>query len=56
MSERRIVRTYYALAGVYTLAASLIWAINTLFLLDAGLDIGEVFVANAAFSVGMVVF
>jgi MFS family permease len=56
VSERRIVRTYYALAGVYTLAASLIWAINTLFLLDAGLDIGEVFVANAAFSVGMVVF
>ena len=44
------------LAGLYTLAASLIWAVNTLFLLDAGLDIGEVFVANAFFSVGMVVF
>lgn len=52
----RIVRTYYALAGVYTLAASLIWSVNTLFLLDAGLSIGEVFVANAAFSVGMVLF
>lgn len=45
-----------ALAGLYTLAASLIWSVNTLFLLDAGLAIGEVFVANALFSVGMVVF
>jgi MFS family permease len=30
--------------------------VNTLFLLDAGLSIGEVFVANAAFSLGMVLF
>lgn len=44
------------LAGLYTLAASLIWGVNTLFLLDAGLSIGEVFVVNAAFSAGMVVF
>jgi len=44
------------LAGTYTLAASLIWSVNTLFLLDAGLSIGEVFVANSIFSVGMVLF
>lgn len=44
------------LAGLYTLAASLIWSVNTLFLLDAGLSIGEVFVANALFSAGMVLF
>lgn len=44
------------LAGMYTLAASLIWSVNTLFLLDAGLGIGEVFIANAMFSAGMVVF
>ncbi len=44
------------LAGLYTLAASLIWGVNTLFLLDAGLSIGEVFVANAVFSAGMVLF
>ena len=56
VSARRIVRTYYVLAGLYTLAASLIWSVNTLFLLDAGLDIGEVFVANAFFSAGMVIF
>ncbi|MGI9603223.1 MAG: MFS transporter [Acidimicrobiales bacterium] len=51
-----IVRSYYTLAGLYTLAASLIWPVNTLFLLDAGLSIGEVFVANACFSAGMVLF
>lgn len=44
------------LAGLYTLSASLIWSVNTLFLLDAGLGIGEVFIANALFSVGMVLF
>lgn len=51
-----ILRTYYTIAGLYTLAASLIWGVNTLFLLDAGLDIFEVFVANAAFTAGMVLF
>lgn len=44
------------LVGLYTLAASLIWSVNTLFLLDAGLSIAEVFIANAAFSAGMVLF
>lgn len=56
VTDRQIVRSYHLLAGLYTLAASLIWGVNTLFLLDAGLSIGEVFVANAAFSAGMVVF
>lgn len=52
----RLVRRYYAYAGIYTLAASIIWGVNTLFLLDAGLSIAEVFIANAAFSVGTVLF
>ncbi|MEN8235783.1 MAG: MFS transporter [Actinomycetota bacterium] len=52
----RLVRRYYTYAGIYTLAASIIWGINTLFLLDAGLSIAEVFIANAAFSVGTVLF
>ena len=56
MSRDQIVQTYVTLAGLYTLAASLIWSVNTLFLLDAGLSIGEVFIANALFSVGMVLF
>jgi MFS family permease len=51
-----VVRTYMALASMYTLAASLIWGVNTLFLLDAGLTISQVFVVNAVFSAGMVVF
>ncbi len=53
---RSIVRRYYTYAGIYTLAASVIWGINTLFLLDAGLSISEVFIANAAFSIGTVLF
>ncbi len=52
----RLVRRYYVYAGIYTLAASVIWGINTLFLLDAGLSITEVFIANAAFSVGTMLF
>jgi MFS family permease len=39
-----------------TLAASLIWGINTLFLLDAGLDATAAFAANACFTAGMVLF
>ena len=56
MTASRIIRNYQLLAGLYTLAASLIWGVNTLFLLDAGLSIGEVFIANATFSAGMVLF
>src|SRR5260221_13682185 len=39
-----------------TLAASFIWGINTLFLLDAGLSNFEAFAANAFFTAGMVIF
>ena len=39
-----------------TLAASLIWGINTIFLLDAGLNNTEAFAANAFFTAGMVIF
>lgn len=52
----RVVRVYLVIAGLFTLSASVIWGVNTLFLLDAGLDIFEVFVANAAFTAGMVLF
>ena len=41
---------------VTTLATSLIWGVNTLFLLDAGLNNTEAFAANAFFSIGMVIF
>lgn len=51
-----IKRTYYALLLGNTLAASLIWGINTIFLLDAGLSNLEAFAANAFFTAGMVIF
>jgi MFS family permease len=51
-----IRRTYYALLLGNTLAASLIWGINTIFLLDAGLSNLEAFAANAFFTAGMVIF
>jgi MFS family permease len=56
MRPASVVRTYLAISGLFTLAASVIWGVNTLFLLDAGLDIFEVFIANAAFTAGMVIF
>lgn len=52
----RLVRRYYTYAGVYTLASSVIWGVNTLFLLDAGLSVSEVFIANAAWSAGTTLF
>jgi MFS family permease len=53
---RRIQRTYLVLLLGNTLAASFIWGINTLFLLDAGLSNLEAFAANAFFTAGMVLF
>jgi MFS family permease len=49
-------RTYYVLSAGNTLAASLIWGINTIFLLDAGLSNFQAFAANAWFTAGMVLF
>jgi MFS family permease len=51
-----IRRVYLTLTLFQTLAASLIFGINTLFLLDAGLSNTGAFVANAAFTAGMVIF
>jgi MFS family permease len=57
MSDARSVqRTYLLLILLTTLASSFIWGINTLFLLDAGLDNAQAFAANAFFTLGMVVF
>ncbi len=55
-TPEQVLRAHYAIAGLYTLSAALIWGVNTLFLLDAGLDIFGVFVANGAFTAGMVLF
>ena len=53
---RRIQTIYLALLFGNTLAASLIWGLNTLFLLDAGLSNFQAFAANASFTLGMVLF
>ncbi|WP_166872976.1 MFS transporter [Salinibacterium sp. ZJ450] len=55
-AARRVQRIYLILLLGNTLAASFIWGINTLFLLDAGLSNFEAFAANAFFTVGMVIF
>ena len=55
-TPRSIQRTYLVLLLGNTLAASFIWGINTIFLLDAGLTNLEAFAANACFTAGMVLF
>ncbi|MGW9167592.1 MFS transporter [Agromyces sp. NPDC055658] len=55
-TARRVQSVYFTLLIGNTLAASFIWGVNTLFLLDAGLSNLEAFAANAFFSVGMVIF
>src|SRR3954468_4575364 len=56
MTPERIQRTYLVLTLGNTLAASFIWGINTIFLLDAGLSNLEALAANAFFTAGGVVF
>lgn len=51
-----IPKVYLLLTLCNTLAASLIWGINTLFLLDAGLSNLQAFSANAFFTLGQVIF
>jgi MFS family permease len=55
-SAGQVQRVYLLLTLLTTLAASFIWGVNTLFLLDAGLNNTEAFAANAFFSIGMVIF
>ncbi len=54
--SRAVIRSYLIIAGLYTLSTSIIWGVNTLFLLNAGLDIFEVFIANAVFTGSMALF
>ncbi len=55
-TSQSVQRTYLLLTLLSTLAASLIWGINTIFLLDAGLTNTEAFAANAFFTAGQVLF
>lgn len=55
-TPRAVVRTYLVTSAVFTLATSIIWGVNTLFLMAAGLTIFEVMLVNSAFTVGQLVF
>src|SRR5687767_3418994 len=55
-AARKVQQAYLTLQLFNTLAASLIWGINTLFLLDAGLNNTEAFAANAFFTLGLMLF
>lgn len=55
-NSQKILKVYVALSLFSTLAASFIWGVNTLFLLDAGLSITEAFAANAFYTLGQVIF
>lgn len=48
--------TYIILTLLNTLAASFIWGVNTIFLLDSGLTNTQAFAANAFFTFGQVLF
>jgi MFS family permease len=54
--SERIIRTYFAITALFNLAMSLIWGIDTLFKMGAGLDIQQVLLTNAAFTLGSMVF
>lgn len=56
MQIKQVKHSFYIISSLYTLSASFIWGINTLFLLDSGLNIFEVFIANAVFTASMSVF
>lgn len=55
-TPKHIQNTYLALMFSNTLAASFIWGINTIFLLDAGLSNTQAFLANSFFTIGQVLF
>jgi MFS family permease len=52
----RIIRTYYTITALFNFAMSLIWGIDTLFKMGAGLDIQQVLLTNAAFTLGSMIF
>ena len=52
----KVIRVYVVTNALFTLAASLIWAINTLFLIRAGgMSLALVFVINASFTASQMV-
>jgi MFS family permease len=55
-SPRSVIGFYLSSTALFTLAASIIWGVNTLFLMGAGLNIFQVMLVNATFTGGQLVF
>jgi MFS family permease len=55
-AARPIVKTYLLLSAMFNASLALIWGVNTLFLMSAGLTIFQVMLVNATFSLGQFVF
>ena len=52
-TPKQVEATYYSLTALYTLAVSVIWGINTLFLMDTGLLGTSLLVPLLGFNVGV---
>ena len=56
-SSRNVIAGYLSVYTLFTLASSVIWAINTIFLMrEGGLTIFQVMIVNTAFTVAQMVF
>ena len=56
LSHTTPARIYLVLTLLTTLATSLIWGIDTIFLLSAGLSNAQVFLVNSCFMIGQLLF
>lgn len=57
MASRRAIRAYVGIGGLFTLGASLIWAINTVFVIRVGgLDLFGAMLVNTSYTVSQMVF
>jgi MFS family permease len=56
MTAKRVIRKYLLVSGLFSLATSLVWGVNTLFLLNQGLDLFSVFIVNSTFTASMALF
>jgi MFS family permease len=54
-TSKRVVTAYVTTNALFTLSTSLIWSINTLFLLSAGLSLSMVFVVNATYTAAQMI-
>lgn len=56
-TSRRVIVGYVVVSTLFTLASSMIWAINTIFLIrNGGLTLFEVMVVNSVFTIGQMAF